>query len=543
MKVDFEGKKLTVTKEHKALGADAAKQKAETGKNPPSWVEDEAAWTRAKEAAGKTYDESDEAYWPVVTTIYKNIVNSTEAKPAKVVKAAATGQPSVSQLMSKVTAAIQEDPRWDTDKHGQAEGTPGDFEPWCVDVLVPEKDGRWCAVIRTDDNRLVKHYFTLGEDGRVAMDEGESDATEATQVYSKQIEEHEVVKSAGGNEPGHPFWGNQWTDAMEYSKRATRATEEAYEGDETPHKHEKAAMMHEEASRRFSNLDSEGARDMQDAHKAWAKSAKQRAAEILKRGKDKNPSVLRDLFGSDSKVNDVVHCKLSSAQFDAEAEAPVSEFQWMPGGVTTITASYNAKPIELTIRCDETAASRVAESFNRCVETSPRRPPFGCVEHREEEAAFHPKAFDWRTDPEPGIFCKAEWTALGVRNVRGKIHTSFSPSFSTDAEYGKAREVGGVLVFPDGVRGSASNPAQVTGVSPKSVGSLTNWPAFKAIMPVKAKESKTEPPKAPELPNKVTADTIYARFAERDKQVQEIYVRHIGTPERPTLEAIYASRA
>ena len=50
-----------------------------------------------------------------------------------------------------------------------------------------------------------------------------------------------------------------------------------------------------------------------------------------------------------------------------------------------------------------------------------------------------------------------------------------------------------VVTFPEGVRGSASNPARVTGVSPKSVGSLTNWPAFKAISPVRAQQADPQP--------------------------------------------------
>lgn len=55
------------------LGADAKRQLAETGANPASWVADEATWERAKEAAGKTYTEGDDAYWPVVVHIYKNM--------------------------------------------------------------------------------------------------------------------------------------------------------------------------------------------------------------------------------------------------------------------------------------------------------------------------------------------------------------------------------------------------------------------------------------------------------------------------------------
>ena len=64
--------KPDLTPEHWALGADALRQKL-GGKNPASWVQDEDLWEKAKAAAFKTYDADDDAYWPVVTSIYKNM--------------------------------------------------------------------------------------------------------------------------------------------------------------------------------------------------------------------------------------------------------------------------------------------------------------------------------------------------------------------------------------------------------------------------------------------------------------------------------------
>lgn len=54
------------------LGVEAEIEAA-SGKNPASWVRDEAKWDRAKEAASKTYEQDDDAYWPVVVHIYKNM--------------------------------------------------------------------------------------------------------------------------------------------------------------------------------------------------------------------------------------------------------------------------------------------------------------------------------------------------------------------------------------------------------------------------------------------------------------------------------------
>jgi hypothetical protein len=45
-----------------------------------------------------------------------------------------------------------------------------------------------------------------------------------------------------------------------------------------------------------------------------------------------------------------------------------------------------------------------------------------------------------------------------------------------------------VFRFKTGARGSAANPARVTRLDAQSVGSLTNWPAFKDILPVAASE-------------------------------------------------------
>jgi len=194
---------------------------------------------------------------------------------------------------------------------------------------------------------------------------------------------------------------------------------------------------------------------------------------------------------------DTVHCKASGSAIAPSAKWTVDEpvsFQWLPGGVTTINANFNGKPIELTVQCDESTATAVQSSFEKWTNRS-RQVPFACVEHREEEAAFRlPKgvaSFAWKDDPEPGVFCTALPTELGCRNVNGRIHNSFSPSFTTDADYAKASDKGGCMVFPSGARGSRQNPARVTGMA-FSCGSITNKPAFLNIMPVKAKAAAVE---------------------------------------------------
>lgn len=179
--------------------------------------------------------------------------------------------------------------------------------------------------------------------------------------------------------------------------------------------------------------------------------------------------------------------------------------QWMPGNVSTITASYGRGdenvPIELTVKCDEAGADRVARSFAEIRANNPRRPPFICVEHQAKERAGEPTGFEWSNDPEPGIYMTFEPSALGVHNVNGGIHHSFSPTFDTDADYSKlqcsdcskargkcACNGSHVFTFAAGVRGSRENPAEVTRLDAQSVGSLTNWNAFKEIRPISARQ-------------------------------------------------------
>ena len=70
------------TAEDKRLGADA-KAQAAAGSNPASWVADEDVWDKAKAAAAKTYDESDDVYWPAVVHIYGKMGGEIKAAAKK----------------------------------------------------------------------------------------------------------------------------------------------------------------------------------------------------------------------------------------------------------------------------------------------------------------------------------------------------------------------------------------------------------------------------------------------------------------------------
>lgn len=198
----------------------------------------------------------------------------------------------------------------------------------------------------------------------------------------------------------------------------------------------------------------------------------------------------------------VIHCRShSSAAGDKlGASQPWKcgervEFMFMPAGTHTINAGFRNGSIELTVQCDEQTAGAVQASLDAWRQERPKQEPFGCVEHREHEASVRVSAsggFSWKED---GVYLAAEPTTLGAENVNGKVHRSWSPSFTTDADYDKAKEVRGsggqvTLVFPEGARGSRSNPASITGVD-FCVGTLTNKPAFHAMSPVKSSETVT----------------------------------------------------
>jgi hypothetical protein len=248
---------------------------------------------------------------------------------------------------------------------------------------------------------------------------------------------------------------------------------------------------------------------------------------------------------------DVIHCRATSSVGPAlgasaawEVGVPVS-FMFMPAGTHTITAGFRKGSIELTVQCDESTAKAVQASLDAWRAERPKQQPFGCIEHREHEASVCVSAscgFEWKED---GVYLAAEPTSLGANNVNGKVHRSWSPSFTTDADYAKATEDGGTLRFPEGVRGSRSNPAQITGVD-FCVGTLTNKPAFIEMKPVKARESDAVTAESEEsatithtlkVDNKVAAkklespfNTVLAREADADAILDKIVARNKPKP-------------
>ena len=189
-------------------------------------------------------------------------------------------------------------------------------------------------------------------------------------------------------------------------------------------------------------------------------------------------------------TSDLIYCRaatsLNTASEQPWKQGQETSFMYMPAGLHTICAGFRGKSILLTVDVDpERDTQTVQASLNKLTVRYPKQKPFGCIEHEEKDASVWAKRFEAQAD---GIYLAAEPSALGESHVNGRIHRSWSPSFLTDADYSKAKLANDIYEFPDGVRGSENNPAQITGIA-FCVGTLTNNPAFKEMNPVRARDA------------------------------------------------------
>ena len=174
------------------------------------------------------------------------------------------------------------------------------------------------------------------------------------------------------------------------------------------------------------------------------------------------------------------------------------EFVYAPEGQHTITAGFRrSDTITITVQVDERTPGDLQEAFEHLTATMPKQEPYGDEDHESKKATVRfPIAgttFKWgEVKGERGvIIAGGEPTTYGADAVNGKVYRSWSPEFTTDADFAKAsRNTDGHWTFPDGVRGSERNPARLVGVN-FVVGALTNRPAFRAMPPVKAKQAET----------------------------------------------------
>lgn len=181
------------------------------------------------------------------------------------------------------------------------------------------------------------------------------------------------------------------------------------------------------------------------------------------------------------------------------------EMMYMPGGLHTINpvagGNKDKKPIRVLVNAigaGELERQRVA------LEARGKRPFFDFA-HRDEEASFWPAEFFWKDTPEPGIYCKGEWSSSGKSKVEGKEWRQFSPMFHVDNKRG--------------------NPARIVcqAAAKPNMGGLINDPAFHEISPLWAKDADgAQSITSNQTENTMIVKTLEALQAEKEALEQEL---------------------
>lgn len=145
------------------------------------------------------------------------------------------------------------------------------------------------------------------------------------------------------------------------------------------------------------------------------------------------------------------------------------EMMFMPGGIQTITPFGGGIGEPIQVMVDRNGAAEL-ERQRQALAAKGKLPYFD-FEHEDNGASFWPSMFFWKDGPEPGIYCRGEWTSDGAAGVDGRKWRKFSPVFHVDNKRAK--------------------PAQIicnAGALP-NMGGLVNNPAFQTISPLWAKNA------------------------------------------------------
>ena len=152
---------------------------------------------------------------------------------------------------------------------------------------------------------------------------------------------------------------------------------------------------------------------------------------------------------------------------------------YMPAGRHLIRPSQNGKAVEVEVLADAAGAGELERQRAALMARGTR--PFFDFNHEDREASYWPEAFFWQEQPEPGIYCRGEWTTAGKVGVEGKQWRQFSPVFHVDSIRAKPARI-------------VCNESACA-----NMGGLVNKPAFRAILPLFAKEGGDVAPDGAEL--------------------------------------------
>jgi phage I-like protein len=194
------------------------------------------------------------------------------------------------------------------------------------------------------------------------------------------------------------------------------------------------------------------------------------------------------------------------------------QIMYFPAGKSTIRANVNGKPKQISVTVDQKTAGIMQESLTELLKETVE--PFIDFNHKAEDAAAHPKGFEWK-DGE-GVMLNLEWTAGGEAAVKGKSYRYFSPTFLIS-------EAGEPSSLPD------SGP----------VGALTNNPAFRRMKKISASDEGAitgddEPPQ--QQGNKKmadeTAETVTAALRSEVETLRAENKKLVESIEQQRVEAV-----
>jgi hypothetical protein len=256
----------------------------------------------------------------------------------------------------------------------------------------------------------------------------------------------------------------------------------------------------------------------------------------------------------DAAAENMIHCRATSgiklsASEPWESGKSVS-YIYAPGGITTISAGFRKnESITCTVCVDEDTAKDLQDSFDFIAATE-KQEPYADEDHEAKKATlrFPPGKVEFTYGThrgEEGVIVKgAEPTSYGAEAVNGKTYASWSPEFATDADYSAAKCKKGHWTFPDGVRGSASNPARLIAVN-FVTGALTNKPAFRNMPPVKAKKVELDAAGEPVVATDATpaGDVVSAHWSDEAKKNTTQATATTPPAEDDTVKAAWSDAA
>jgi hypothetical protein len=196
---------------------------------------------------------------------------------------------------------------------------------------------------------------------------------------------------------------------------------------------------------------------------------------------------------------------------------------YMPGGLNEITCGLGSTAVaHVHVLVDKGSARALQASLEaENAANAPQRALFD-KHHEHKDAMAWPMKFEWADSPKPGVYSTVDYSSVGQESVKGKVLRAFSPSFFTDADLPKRKQiVAGKTYEPaPGKRGSASNPARITEVDFPFSGTFTNNPAFRNILPLWAENAGNpglpvgKPPGAGASEHAVTTNTVMTKREE-----------------------------